>query len=95
MGVIFQRLKGCNRREESRDETHAPAETKRHPLRTVPALLIVLPGQEEHVRLRDQLEATAQECPTCPAHTALRTLTIADFIQHFLTLFPGVLHSQP
>ena len=32
MGVIFQRLEGCNRRKQSRDETHRPAKTGHVPL---------------------------------------------------------------
>ena len=44
----------------------------------MPAPPMAFPGQKEHVRLRDQLEATAQECPICPRNVLLS-------LQHFFT----------
>lgn len=82
MDVIFQRLKGCNGRKQSRDETHRLAESHQHPLLTTSSPLIAPPGPEEHMRLRDQLVATAQECPPCPRNAPLP-------LQHFLAAGQG------
>lgn len=120
VGIASQRLEGFNRRKKSRDETPQPAESHQHPLWTTPAPPIAFPGQEEHMRLRDQLGAPAQECSTCPrnvplplqhclaagqgsalaqssapAHTALPSLTTANYIQLLPALVSGVLQSQP
>ena len=120
VGIASQRLEGFNRRKKSRDETPQPAESHQHPLWTTPAPPIAFPGQEEHMRRRDQLGAPAQECSTCPrnvplplqhclaagqgsalaqssapAHTALPSLTTANYIQLLPALVSGVLQSQP
>lgn len=76
MAVMFQRMEDCERRKQNKGETPQPAETRQHPLQTMPAPPITFPGHEEHAKLRDQLGATAQDCCIYPRNVPLP-------LQHF------------
>ena len=71
MAVMFQRMEDCERRKQNKGETPQPAETRQHPLQTMPAPPITFPGHEEHAKLRDQLGATAQDCCIYPRNVPL------------------------